>query len=375
MDSPLLTYLMKISLEINSASELDFLLPNIAKIIGECLDVCSVSIVVIDKENNMIDNYSNNEPYHSLSPAKDDIVSSVVNTGTQYIANQKPVLNNSSKSTIILPLNASGNVLGALCLQDKDTNYFSNGDITLARYMATLCSLAIERHIMRDKMKTHEHLQQLGLLKSSVFHDIANLLSVVDVYISMMEDMAENSSEMFDYIETVKSELKYINILTTDMLDLSKDKIVIHKTAFKIKELIDSLKLHTVAFYKNYDVQIEYKIKYNDVITADKNKLFRVFFNLLHNACEAVTKNGRILFSVKETGKDISFLVMDNGKGIEKKDMDKLFQPFYTSGKDKGSGIGLAIANEIVKAHAGSIHVRSKLGAFTYFLIRIPKNG
>ena len=108
---------------------------------------------------------------------------------------------------------------------------------------------------------------------------------------------------------------------------------------------------------------------------ADKNRLFRVFFNLLNNAGDAAKENGRIVFSVKKTGKDISFLVADNGKGIRKEDIGKLFQPFYTSGKIKGTGLGLAVVHDIIEAHSGSIRVRSTLGSYTCFLIRIPQDG
>ena len=131
----------------------------------------------------------------------------------------------------------------------------------------------------------------------------------------------------------------------------------------------------SLAFSKDSNAKCEFSIKYDDEIVADKNRLFRVFFNLLNNAGDAAKENGRIVFSVKKTGTDVSFLVADNGKGIRKEDICKLFQPFYTSGKIKGTGLGLSVVHDIIEAHNGSIRVRSILGLYTCFLIRIPKDG
>lgn len=371
----LLNCLMKISTEISSTTELDVLLPNVAGITSDYLNVHSTSVMLTNKENSEIDCYSCNEPHHSSFPLQDDVIKNVIHEGSEYIYNRKSLSDGNDKSLLVFPLKIAGKVLGVFVLTDKNDNYFTDDDITISRYIAGQCALALERHEMHDKMKTHEHLQLIGLLKSSVFHDISNLLAVADVYIGLIEEEVDKSSEMFEYIERVKNEIKHVSILTTDMLDLSKDKIIPHRTRFTISELIDELKLYSTAYAKNYNIEIEYIIKYNGNIMADKNKLFRVFFNLLNNAGEAAKEDGKILFSVKETGSDVSFLVADNGKGIRREDIGKLFQPFYTSGKVKGTGIGLAIVYDIVEAHSGSIRVRSKLGSYTCFLVRIPKDG
>ena len=224
-------------------------------------------------------------------------------------------------------------------------------------------------------MRVNENLQAIGLLKSSVAHDISNLLAIADVYLGLIEEEIDKTSNIYEYVTAVKSEMKRISILATDMLDLSKDKLVIHKTKFKVGELINELKLYSEAFAKNSNTNVEFILKDNVSMVADKNRLFRVFFNLLNNSSDATSDGGRIVLSAKQTGKDISFIVADTGKGISAENIVKLFQPFFTSGKIKGTGLGLAVVQDIIKAHGGSIRVRSKLGAYTCFLIRIPKDG
>ncbi len=370
MKGPLLNLLIKISADINSTMELDTLLPDIVKITGDYLKVRNASIMLIDWDTFTINCYTGCLSHHNSLSVKQGIIGDVAGTGTEYIVNKK---SSSSKSFLAIPLKAGSKILGVFNLTDKDED-FNDDDVLISRYIASQCALAVERYNIYHKMKANENLQAIGLLKSSVAHDISNLLAVTNVYLELMEDEVDKSSTMYEYVKAVKSEMKRISILATDMLDLSKDKFVVHKTKFKISELVNELKLYSEIFYKN-NVKLEFHIKCDDEIVADKNRLFRVFFNLLNNAGDAVKENGRIIFAVKKTGKDITFLVADNGKGIQKEDIGKLFQPFYTSGKIKGTGLGLAVVHDIIEAHSGSIRVRSTLGSYTCFLIRIPKDG
>lgn len=374
MKGPLLNALIKISAEINSTMELDTLLPDIVKITGDYLKVRNASIMLIDWDTLTINCYTGCSPHHNSLSVKQGIIGDVAGTGTEYIVNKKSS-SSSSKSFLALPLKAGSKILGVFNLTDKDEDFFNEDEVSIARYIASQCALAIERHNIYTKMRANENLQAIGLLKSSVAHDISNLLSIADVYLGLMEEEIDKNSNVYEYIKAVKSEMKRISILATDMLDLSKDKLVIHKTKFAISELINELKLYSEAFNKSSNVQVEFIVKSDDEIVADKNRLFRVFFNLLNNAADAIGEKGRIILSVKRTGKDISFLVADTGKGISKDNLGKLFQPFFTSGKIKGTGLGLAVVQDIIKAHSGRISVRSRLGAYTCFLIRIPKDG
>lgn len=375
MKGQLLNALIKISAEINSNMELDTLLPDIVKITGDYLKVRNASIMLIDWDTLTINCYTGAAPSHNSLSVKQGIVGDVAGTGTEYIVNKSKNSGKGSKSFLALPLKAGSKILGVFNLTDKDEDFFNEDEVSIARYIASQCALAIERHNIYTKMRANENLQAIGLLKSSVAHDISNLLSIADVYLGLMEEEIDKNSNVYEYIKAVKSEMKRISILATDMLDLSKDKLVIHKTKFAISELINELKLYSEAFNKSSNVQIEFIVKSDDEIVADKNRLFRVFFNLLNNAADAIGEKGRIILSVKRTGKDISFLVADTGKGISKDNLGKLFQPFFTSGKIKGTGLGLAVVQDIIKAHSGRISVRSCLGAYTCFLIRIPKDG
>ncbi len=375
MKGQLLNALIKISAEINSNMELDTLLPDIVKITGDYLKVRNASIMLIDWDTLTINCYTGAASNHNSLSVKQGIVGDVAGTGTEYIVNRCSHSSSKGKSYLALPLKAGSKILGVFNLTDKDEDYFNDDEVSIARYIASQCALAIERHNIYNKMRVNENLQAIGLLKSSVAHDISNLLAIADVYLGLIEEEIDKNSNIYEYVTAVKGEMKRIGILATDMLDLSKDKLIIHKTKFKVGELIHELKLYSQSFTKNSNTKVEFIIRDNIDIVADKNRLFRVFFNLLNNAAEAIGEGGRIILSTKQTGSYVSFLVADTGKGISKENISKLFQPFFTSGKIKGTGLGLAVVQDIIEAHGGLVKVRSKLGAYTCFLIRIPKDG
>ena len=233
MKGPLLNALIKISAEINSTMELDTLLPDIVKITGDYLKVRNASIMLIDWDTLTINCYTGCSPHHNSLSVKQGIIGDVAGTGTEYIVNKKSS-SSSSKSFLALPLKAGSKILGVFNLTDKDEDYFDDDEVSIARYIASQCALAIERHNIYNKMRANENLQAIGLLKSSVAHDISNLLAIADVYLGLMEEEVDKSSTMYEYVKAVKSEMKRISILATDMLDLSKDKLVAHKTKFKI---------------------------------------------------------------------------------------------------------------------------------------------
>ena len=101
--------------------------------------------------------------------------------------------------------------------------------------------------------------------------------------------------------------------------------------------------------------------------------LNQVFMNLLINAAHAIEEHGEITVKTWESKSTIYIAVSDTGRGIPEGEINKVFEPFYTTKEvGKGTGLGLSIAYDIVKKHKGEISVRSAAGKGTEFIITIP---
>ncbi|MEA3487334.1 MAG: ATP-binding protein, partial [Thermodesulfobacteriota bacterium] len=108
------------------------------------------------------------------------------------------------------------------------------------------------------------------------------------------------------------------------------------------------------------------------IIPIDVDKLRQAFYNIFKNAMEAIPGRGTITISAEPDGKDmIGIKISDTGCGLTSEEIDHIFDPEYTT-KEKGLGLGLSLAHEIIRGHGGEIHVESEAGSGTTFVILLP---
>ncbi|MEI6424956.1 MAG: HAMP domain-containing sensor histidine kinase, partial [Lentisphaerota bacterium] len=153
------------------------------------------------------------------------------------------------------------------------------------------------------------------------------------------------------------------------MLDLSKDIVKINEMAGTAFELFKP-----AAEMKN----IEFNLKLPTqpvIVSGDVNRLQRVISNLLDNSIKYTPEKGRIMISVDSGDSCVQINVSDTGCGISEADVKNIFDRFFrcdTSRSQPGNGLGLSLAQSIVKAHGGIISVESKLGAGSSFKVSLP---
>jgi two-component system sensor histidine kinase PilS (NtrC family) len=166
-------------------------------------------------------------------------------------------------------------------------------------------------------------------------------------------------------------EMERLNHIITDFLTYSRPTLPVFQT-FDIRELLDE----TVELLQNIDHnkgRIAFRKQYTSplLISADPQKMHQVFWNLGVNAIEAMPDGGELLITAASMNGSITITFRDSGYGIEAKDIDKVFYPFFTT-KGNGTGLGLAIAYRIIDEHKGKISVKSTSGIGTTFEIILP---
>ena len=107
-------------------------------------------------------------------------------------------------------------------------------------------------------------------------------------------------------------------------------------------------------------------------VRFDSRRLSRVFYNLVHNATDAMLNGGTIFLRFQANDREIITEIEDTGSGVAPEVADKLFQPFTTHGKEHGTGLGLSICKKIVEDHGGRIAARSEPGRGAIFLFSLP---
>lgn len=237
--------------------------------------------------------------------------------------------------------------------------------------------------LLRDITK----LMELDQLKSEfvmiVSHELKTPLTSINMSIDLIrESLGDklNPSES-ELLDIAKEDILRLRALIHDLLDLSKieaGKIDLQFKGIEPADLMRSVAYHFKAQALEQDVSLEAVTAAKlPQVRADEEKLILVFSNLISNALRFVQSGGNIALKAEAAGKFVTFSVKDNGSGIPLAYQNKIFDRFIQYGDSnnaKGTGLGLTICREIVRAHGGTIWVESESGKGSEFLFTIPIN-
>ncbi|MDG7050590.1 MAG: HAMP domain-containing histidine kinase [Nitrososphaerota archaeon] len=224
--------------------------------------------------------------------------------------------------------------------------------------------MTIEEQDVRQKM---DKLVHIGELTSRITHDMRNPLTVIINYATMVRKNAKNKldKKSLDQLELIEDEARKMYHQIEDVLNYVKLpplKLQTHSLHDVLKKVIERVHIGD-------DVEINLP-KTNPLITCDIDKMEIVFVNLITNAIEAMNKSGTISINASENKDTITIEIEDSGPGINQENIEKIFEPLFTT-KTTGTGLGLASCKNIIDRHQGTISVKNNP---TIFTIKLPKN-
>ena len=217
---------------------------------------------------------------------------------------------------------------------------------------------------MRDVEK--EDYIQTSLFK--ITHEIKNPLAVVKGYISLFD--VNNPQKSKHYIDIINSEVDRSLELLNDFKDLSRINVL--KKDMKIIDLFDDIKQTMVPLFKAKKIKYMIKCESDITINADYNRMKQVLINLIKNSIEASNKDKNLIsLTTFYSNNSLYIIVKDNGEGMDKERLEQIFTPFYTT-KHYGTGLGVCLSKEIIKAHNGSLSYTSISNKGTIAKIVLP---
>jgi signal transduction histidine kinase len=236
----------------------------------------------------------------------------------------------------------------------------------------------------QEQLNHTARLASIGELVDSVAHEINTPVGIISAHADSILLQKRNSEIHTEDIDIIKKQTKRIGEYIKSLLNFSK-RIAFNPENVDIKELLnESVYLLQPKFReKNIEIIKKYSDKETKII-GDKRQLEQVFINILNNAIDSMNKNGKIIIGYEEINiiknqihsdqlvKSIVITITDNGIGIEKENLTKIFESFYTTKEKNGTGLGLSIAKSIIQRHRGKIEVSSKPGKGTTFKVIIP---
>lgn len=203
-----------------------------------------------------------------------------------------------------------------------------------------------------------------------ITHEIKNPITVCKGYLDMI-DLNDKDKSM-KYIDIINDEINHVLVLLEDFLSINKIKI--EKDIMDINLLLEEVTDNFIPLLKNKKIKKNFNISKDELyIEADYNRISQVIINVLKNSIESIGENGCINLWVEEHERFLKIYIEDNGSGMSKEQLEQIKKPFFTT-KEKGTGLGVFLSNQIIEAHNGSITYISKENIGTKTIIKLPKN-
>ncbi len=228
--------------------------------------------------------------------------------------------------------------------------------------------------IIENELKKDDRIRTLGELSASIIHDIGNPLAGISNLIEILKDNTIDRETNTEVLDILEKEVHDLNKLVINFLEFGRSSNLEKKNTDinrLINDIVNLLKPEII------DKEITINKQYlNGIVFADvdRRSIKQAMINIFKNAIQAIDINGRIHITIKEEVDNVSIIVRDDGVGISKEKLEKIFYPFYTT-KEEGTGLGLFTAYRVIKEHGGQLKVKSEKDIGTEFLITLPKIG
>ena len=251
---------------------------------------------------------------------------------------------------------------------------------------------------LNEQEKLKDRLAALGQMAAGLAHEIRNPLAAIELTASLIKRKMNEQPTHAAQLESIQSEVRKLNKIVTNCLEYVRP-VKVSPEKVNLKSLLEESLGSALSTVDREGIEIVKDYQDTPTVPIDYAQMKQVFVNIMVNALQAISEQGKIQIACgpsiffqraassvhgKVSEKNLSrqvdlapyawVRIEDSGQGISDEVLSKIFYPFFTT-KEKGSGIGLAIAQKIVDSHHGSIDVESEVGRGTVFTIKLPLQG
>lgn len=287
--------------------------------------------------------------------------------------------------SLIYPFIVMNQVRGMVCICSKKNNVpFDNNELQYLKIFLDQAGFAFENSLLYQvqkertrKMYRADRLATLGELAAGAAHEIRNPLTSIRCSIQFLRKKLSDSMDI-EMANDLISEVDRINEIIEGMLSFAKPQPLKKENTHIKTILFQTIQLvSNTARKEGIEIFLNYQADRDDIF-ADPSQLKQVFLNIILNSIQAIeNRHGKIDINVTFFNRQNKYTpeylieVVDNGKGISAENIDKIFDPFYTT-KNEGTGLGLSISYGIINQHGGDIEFFSEQGKGTKVKIHLP---
>ncbi len=399
-----LAALVEINRVVSSSLELEEVLAATMEGIGEIIRVEAGALALLDEESGTFTYRkwlaSDEEGFtgQALQPGV-GIVGHVIASGEPKLVNdveREPCFSGEGseglmgvvpEAILCVPLTIRDRTIGAIELVNKSDGPFDEQDLELVSAMAASVAVAVDNANLyaeladfadelersQAKLVQAEKMAAIGRLAASLAHEINNPLQAIhnSLHLSMHEGLGEERRE--EYLDMARSEVERLIEIVQRMLEFYRPPRGGGESA-DLNQVVKRVVALAEKRIEHGDVEVETELGDGlPAVPIAGDEISQVVLNLLINAVEAMPTGGRLRLKTEVVGESdqVSLSVRDSGPGMSAEQVERLFEPFYTT-KPEGTGLGLAISYGIVERHGGAIDVVSEADRGTTFVVTLP---
>jgi len=260
----------------------------------------------------------------------------------------------------------------SLLVANKDRpEGFDESDLMMLRLVASQLAAAMEYVTTREVRERERRLATVGRLLAGVLHDLKSPITVISGYSELLAAKA-GGDEAKEYLSHVHRALERMSTMAEEIISFSRGERRVLARSVQLKTFVDGFVKQIIRHLDSNSITLDLQVRTSGTARLDEDKLTRAFQNIALNAVEAMPDGGSLTLEVDQLGDELIFSFTDTGPGIPEEIQGSLFQSFVTLGKENGTGLGLAVAREIVEAHGGKISFTTTRTGGTTFLVAIP---
>ncbi|MEW6367551.1 MAG: ATP-binding protein [Acidobacteriota bacterium] len=274
----------------------------------------------------------------------------------------------------LFPLRTKERTYGALICAHSHDDPIATSDAELLNILTSHVSMTVENRLLIEQRILSEKLAAIGHMVSAITHDYRTPMTVIRGYAELLEADDLPPADRRKLGSRIGAEVERMQHMIEELLDFVRGAKGEPKLApCLLRNLFETLQSEFGADLAAGGITLEYRFADTGMVLADCDRLKRAFANLIRNSIDAMPDGGIIRVNLELDGDSYNLRIADNGVGIPKENLSRVFEPYFSSGKRHGLGLGTSIARNIIEEHGGSITAWSEPGTGTTFTILLPR--
>jgi two-component system, OmpR family, sensor histidine kinase ResE len=341
--------------------------------------------IFLENDGKLVRVYANASFFHDVRIRSKGYTYTTYKTKIPYVIDvekQKnfhaPIKNQGVKSIIHIPLSYKNESIGVLTIHSRKKQVLDKNALHLLKLYGSMASLAIRKMQLYSQTKTALELRDSFISLAS--HELRTPLTALNGYVQLLYSrMGKSQSTESKWIKELYTESTRLTKLIKELLEINRIKqgqlqFVLRECYFSeiithaIKKFESEISEHVIKFTNSLNPD-------EDRIIGDADKLDQVVIHILNNAAKFSPNGSVVAVSLTSTKKDIILQIQDQGKGIDRENITKVFDGFYKGidNHKEGMGLGLLLAKHIIQSHKGEIIVDSAKKQGTIVEVKLPK--